>query len=176
MDPHAPATPVDFVVQHTVVTWTKRSRGAAGATVRNAVASGFPLPPAALAARGVHHLHHAERDDFAPTEEWHALPDPAGGRPPRWHDHDLHLRLETDALHVHLEPAAYGMPRRPGRPPAVRLRRGEWLRWQINARLHGDADGWWYRLDTYHVAVAPYAADVFLGTPTRRVDERAYLR
>lgn len=160
----------DFVVQHTSVTWTKASRGSPGAARRNAVAHGYPLSQAALRGRGVHHVCLDEADGFAAVEEWAALPDPD-----RWRDHELRLRVDADALRVHLEPGAWGMPRRHGRPPAVRLAAGESLRWQINVRMHSDA-GWWYRHDIYGVARAPYAADVFLGTPTRDVDELAYLR
>jgi hypothetical protein len=71
----------------------------------------------------------------------------------------------------------FGMPRRWRRPPAVRLAPGEWLRWQINYRFIGSWGGEWaYRLDTLNLACGLVRADVFLGTPTRQVDERAYLR
>ena len=166
-----PATAADFVVQHTCVTWTKASRGGEGAARRNAVAHGYALRPAALHGLGVHHVRLDERDGFAAVEEWTPLPDPG-----RWRDHELHLRVDGDALHVRLVPGAYGMPRRDSRPPAVRLAAGEWLRWQVNVRMHGDESGWWYRHDIYGVARAPYAPDVFLGTPDRYVDELAYLR
>lgn len=167
------AGPGDFVVQHVVVEWTKRSRGGAGAARRNSVPHGYPLPHPP-AGRGVHHVTCLEYGDFAAAHDWAALPAPGVGQGPV-REHELRLRLDGPALHVLMEVGNYGMPRRPRRP-AVRLRPGEWLRWLINARMHGDDDGWWYRLDTYNVVVGPHAADVFLGTPTRVVDERAYLR
>jgi hypothetical protein len=64
------------------------------------------------------------------------------------------------------------------RPPAVRLRPGEWLRWQITYRRasflgHGP---WYYSLDTLNLAFGTVTTmDVFLGTPTRFVDERTQL-
>jgi hypothetical protein len=166
-----PGDPADFVVQHACVTWTKASRGGAGAARRNAVAHGYALGQPAPGGRGVHHVRLDERAGFAAVAEWTPLPGPD-----RWRDHELRLRVDGDALLVRLEPGAYGMPRRDCRPPAVRLAAGEWLRWQVNARLHGDVSGWWYRHDIYGVARAPYDAGVFLGTPTRDVDELAYLR
>jgi hypothetical protein len=173
VEPTPTAGPGDFVLQHVIVEWTKRSRGGAGAARRNAVPHGYPLPQAAT-GRGVHHVTCLEYRDFAATEEWVPLPAPGGPAAP-WREHELRLRLDGAALHVLLEAGSYGMPRRPRRP-AARLRPGEWLRWLINSRMHGDEDGWWYRLDAYNVVVGPHGADVFLGTPTRVVDERAYLR
>jgi hypothetical protein len=59
----------------------------------------------------------------------------------------------------------------------VRLRDGEWLRWQVNYRFAGTGDGdWTYRLDTVNVARGLAAAEVFLGVPARYVNEIAPLR
>lgn len=174
MDPKPAAGPGDFVVQHVTVEWTKRSRGGAGAARRNAVPHGYALPHPP-AGRGVHHVTCRERGEFTAAQEWLPLPERGRGPAAAVREHELRLRPDGPALHVLLEAGAYGMPRRPRRP-AVRLRPGEWLRWLVNARMHGDEDGWWYRLDTYNVVVGPHGADVFLGTPTRVVDERAHLR
>lgn len=71
----------------------------------------------------------------------------------------------------------FAMPRRDRRPPAVRLAPGQWLQWQINYRFAGSGDGSWsYRLETFNILYGPAAPDVFLGVPTRRVDERRALR
>ncbi len=71
----------------------------------------------------------------------------------------------------------FGMPRRNRRPPAVRLAPGQWLQWQINYRFGGGWSGTWtYRLETYNVAYGPASLDVFLSTPSHRVDERGFLR
>lgn len=71
----------------------------------------------------------------------------------------------------------FGMPRRWRRPPAVRLAHGEWLRWQVNYRFAGTHGGeWTYRLDTLNIAYGAASAELFLGTPTRAVNELAALR
>jgi hypothetical protein len=70
------------------------------------------------------------------------------------------------------------MPRRWRRPPAVRLAPGEWVRWQINYRFPGSWGGdWTYRQDTLNL-LNGHATDprIFLGDPTRRVDELGLLR
>lgn len=79
-------------------------------------------------------------------------------------------------LRVELVATPFGMPRRWRRPPAVWLRPGEWVRWQINYRFT-DFDGDWnYRLDTLNLAHGEVAANTFPGTPARVVDERSSLR
>ncbi|MFF1747797.1 hypothetical protein [Streptomyces mirabilis] len=63
------------------------------------------------------------------------------------------------------------------RSPAARLAPGEWLRRQVNYRFAGTHGGdWTYRLDTLNVAHGSATIDLFLGTPTRHVDELAALR
>jgi hypothetical protein len=96
------------------------------------------------------------------------------------HGEPAHAEVElTEAdgmLRVFLTATAFGMPDRWGRPPAVRLAAGQWLRWQINYRIPGMccADGT-YRLDTLNLAYGKVSTNVFQGTPSRHVDERAYL-
>jgi hypothetical protein len=72
----------------------------------------------------------------------------------------------------------FSMPRRRRRPPATRLSRGEWLRWQINYRHVGSSGGQWhYSLDTFNIHFGtPASREVFLGEPTRTVEERGYVR
>jgi hypothetical protein len=74
-------------------------------------------------------------------------------------------------------PAGFGVPVRRYRPSAV-LRRGEWLRWQMNNRyssMAGKAD-WHYVLQTVNVGFGPVPRDAFLGAPSHLIDERATLR
>jgi len=70
------------------------------------------------------------------------------------------------------------MPRRWRRPPAVRLVRDEWLRWQVNYRFGSSWGGdWTYRLDTLNLIHGPAGSrDVFLGEPTCYVSELGSLR
>jgi hypothetical protein len=89
----------------------------------------------------------------------------------------LTLREEDHLLRVQLTVTPFGMPRRWRRPPAVRLRRGEWLRWQINYRFAGTGGGdWRYLLETLNVAHGPVPAEIFLGVPSHHVKELAPLR
>jgi hypothetical protein len=94
-------------------------------------------------------------------------------------DHGVFLREEGNGrLRVQLALAPFGIPHRLRRHPAVRLNRGEWLRWQINYRFAGGTRGdqWTYRFDTFNIAYGEVAADLFMGVPARHVDERTLLR
>ncbi|QWF84700.1 hypothetical protein HUW46_08152 [Amycolatopsis sp. CA-230715] len=88
------------------------------------------------------------------------------------------LRDEGDTLRVMLLSAQlHGFVRR--RPPAVRLGRGEWLRWRINYRFrtYFGAGLWRYRLDTLNIFHGTECTpELFLGEPDRTIDERAELR
>lgn len=158
---------MEMIVQWVHTSWTKRSRGGAMASRRNSTPVGFRLP--AVQAPFVHEVSMAEQDGFQPRPETHE-------RLGRAREAALILR-ETDLLRVQLTVTPFGMPRRWRRPPAVRLRYGEWLRWQINYRFAGTGDGeWTYRLETLNVAYGLVPADIFLGAPTHHVKELAPLR
>lgn len=141
--------------------WTKKSRGAgAGAARRNAAPVGFPLP-----GPGVQEVRMDESSGFEP----------------RWRAGELSVdevsltEEDTGVLRVHLIDDKWGMPHR-RRHPAVRIASGEWIRWQINYRFVYFCSGdWSYRLDTLNLAYGEHDTNVFLGTPTRFVDERARL-
>jgi hypothetical protein len=94
-------------------------------------------------------------------------------------DDDPVLLREADGLlRVQLTVTEFGMPRRWRRPPAVRLARGEWVRWQVNYRFASSCGGdWTYRLDTLSLIHGPVGSrDLFLGDPTYYVNELASLR
>lgn len=155
---------VDVIAQWVRTSWTKRSRGGAAATHRNAVPSGFPLP--SIQSPLVHTLVMAERDNFEARESLHyGEPDQA----------DVLLGEADGRLRVELVVTPFGMPRRRRRPPAVRLSQDEWVQWQVNYRFPHE-DSWSYRLDTLNLAYGPVLADIFTGAPTLHVDERASLR
>jgi len=173
-------------VQHTATTWTKRSRGGPAAARRNAVPVAHPLPDALLAAAEpgagavtlhVHHVTCDEATDFAPASAYGTvapLHHGVGPAPLRFEEHRMRLVVEESALRVLV--VSWG-GRRSGRPPAVRVRAGERLRWRYNDRLIGGCDGhWWYRLDTYHVTVGRVDVGTFLAAPTRAVDDLIWLR
>jgi hypothetical protein len=90
---------------------------------------------------------------------------------------DVLLRWSDERLRVEPVATPFGTPRRWRRPPAVWLRPGEWVRWQVNYRFTSSCGGdWTYRLDTLNLAHGTVAANAFLGEPTRAVDERSTLR
>ncbi len=63
----------------------------------------------------------------------------------------------------------------------MRLRQGQWLRWEVNARVGaacGCGSEWLYYLDVVNVVFGPHpeGAAVFLGRPDRHVQELIPLR
>ncbi|MFD8495324.1 hypothetical protein [Amycolatopsis sp. NPDC059657] len=152
---------MDFQVQWVRTSWTKASRGGAGAARRNAAPVAFPV----LGTEPVHEVSMHERDGFEPRMCTSAhLPA------------DVALRQGDGVLHVQLKASGFGRPYRRHRPPPVALAPGEWLRWQINYRFVGCCDGSWsYRLDTLNFVAGSAASDPFLGKPTYLIDERARL-
>jgi hypothetical protein len=156
---------VEVVAQWVRTSWTTASRGGTAAARRNAVPVAFVLP--VVTPPVTHDVRLRERDDFVAHEVvQEAEPDPE----------DVLLRWSDDRLRVELVATPFGMPRRWRRPPAVWLRPGEWVRWQINYRFTDHDGDWTYRLDTLSLAHGPVATNTFLGTPTRVVDERSSLR
>ncbi|MEU8749721.1 hypothetical protein AB0C88_04475 [Streptomyces chartreusis] len=156
---------MDVVVQRIRTSWTKKSRGGPGAARRNAAPTAFSLPPRLNAA--LHEVAMQESDSFEPHVQVRDLSAPGA------------ILREVDGL-LRVDPpevSMFAMPRRDRRPPAVRLAPGQWLQWQINHRFVGRCDGAWsYRLETFNIVYGSAAPDVFLGVPTRRVDERRALR
>ncbi|HEY2794554.1 MAG TPA: hypothetical protein VGJ28_19495 [Micromonosporaceae bacterium] len=159
---------MDIVAQWVRTSWTKRSRGGAQATRRNAAPIGFPLPE--FSGSAVHEVTMTEADDFEPWTSLHL------GPPSRDY---VQLEEADGRLRVQLVVTSWGMPRRWRRPPSVHLEPGEWLRWQVNFRFSTPttADGGWsYRLETLNLAYGTTTPDLFTGAPTKFIDERAHLR
>lgn len=159
---------VDVVAQWVRTSWTKRSRGGPAAARRNQAPTGFVLP--ALTCPAVHEVRMDESEDFRPRESLRAgVPDRSGVR----------LREVDGRLRVELVVTPFGMPPRWRRPPGVWLTRGDWVRWRVNYRFSwpmARGGAWSYRLDTLNLAYGPVPAEVFLGVPTRLVDEQGHLR
>ncbi len=157
------------VVQWVRTSWTKQSRGGAEASRRNAAPTAFLLPT--VRPQFTHEVRMDERDDFQPQ---FAIKD---GLPDSASPSGVLLHEANGLLRVQLTVTPYGTPRRWRRPPAQRLAPGEWLRWQINYRFTRECGGeWTYLLDTLNIALCPARTDLFLGTPTRHVNELATLR
>ncbi|MEU9139345.1 hypothetical protein AB0D33_25875 [Streptomyces sp. NPDC048404] len=156
---------MDAVVQRVRTSWTKKSRGGPDAALRNAAPTVFSLPPGLCSA--LHEVDMRESDSFEPRMQVRDLSAPGtilrevGGV----------LRVDPPAISM------FAVPRRSRRPPAVRLAPGQWLRWQINCRFVGRCEGAWsYQLETFNILYGSATPDVFLGIPTRCVDERQALR
>lgn len=154
-------------MQRIRTSWTKRSRGCPDASRRNAAPVGLALP--VIRADLLHEVTIDEVGGFIPSAVTGDTNDL----------NDIDLDLTNGRLRVYCRIDQYGRPQGDRRPPAVRINVGEWLRWQVNYRF-GQAclcgNDWSYRLDTVNVALAPAAPDLFLGPPTRHVDERIRLR
>ncbi|MEU4424651.1 hypothetical protein AB0F81_28865 [Actinoplanes sp. NPDC024001] len=164
---------MDVVAQWVSTEWTRLSRGGKAAARRNAAPVGFRLP--ALRAGVVHEVLMAERNGFEPVESLGS--DPAE-REPSLARCGLRLVRADERVRVELLPAR-GAPSRDRRPSGVWLEQGQWLRWQVNFRVtwplvQGGRSG--YRQDTLNIAVGPVHPELFFGTPTWHVDERAFLR
>jgi hypothetical protein len=157
---------METVAQWVRVLYTRRSRGAPAAAARNALPIAFRLPFDDVPV--LHEVTMREREGFAIHEELNRRP-PSGD--------EVRLRLADGRLRLELTPSSGGMPLRHRPAPVLSLRPGEWARWQVNYRFVERCTGaWWYRSDTLNLAHGPVHPDVFLGRPTRLVDERALLR
>ena len=171
-EPRSGAVGALLAVQWIRVTWTKASRGAPGATARNAVPRAFPLPalvPQLGSALVVHYVDAAEADRFVPVERVQEHPGPVRLR-------RLRITAGPAGPSVQLDQELSGEPRRPHRPGPVPLVPDEWLCWRINWRFAWNG-GWTYQADTIHLRrVEQWRPDLFLGAaPTRTIDESASL-
>ncbi|MFF8729317.1 hypothetical protein ACF073_22870 [Streptomyces sp. NPDC015171] len=157
---------MEITVQWVKTSWTKESRGGEAAARRNTAPLGFMLPD--TSSRFAHFVRMSEHEGFAPRATRKSL-----------RDTGVSLREEGDRLRVHarVEPL-FAVPPRPRRPPAVRLRPGQWVRWQLNYRFSSALGirGWSYWLDTFNIAYGPVGQDVFLSEPTVLVDECGPMR
>ena len=148
---------MDIVAQWVRTVWTEDATGGSAATLPVA----FELPE--LAPLLTHEVTQQEWHDFAPHSTVHH------GRPD---ENQVTLHEEADRIRVNLQVSPIGRPFRARRPPAVWVRPGEVVRWQINYRYSGlTTDAWIYALDTLNVACGPVSEDVFLSTPTHHVSE-----
>ena len=129
-----------YSFQRVGTTWTKASRGGAGAAARNQCPSAFRLPVDAV----WHSVDMAEENQFEPLHE-SADVVPASVR------EELSLRIRGAQLTMLPQVSAFWIPRRHRRPPRHPVSRGTWLRWTINYRLGLD-HGWSYGLVTWNTA------------------------
>ncbi|WP_230858159.1 hypothetical protein [Actinoplanes aureus] len=165
---------VYVVAQWVSTEWTRNSRGGEAAARRNAIPVGFRLPASRTGV--VHEIVMTEGNGFEPVE---SLGNEPAEREPSLARCGLRLVRSDERVRVELLPARSGAPSRDRRPSGIWLGPGQWLRWQVNYRvtwppIQGGRSS--YRQDTLNLAVGPVHPELFFGTPTRHVDERAYLR
>lgn len=157
---------MDVAVQLVTTWWARDSRGGAGAARRNALPTAFPLPDSRLPL--THVVTMREEEGFEPCMKLTREVADRAVVQLREADGRLRVMLVYEQFHEFVK----------RRPPAVRIEPGQWLRWRMNyrSRTWAGRGQWNYRLDTLNVAYGPdVAADVFLGTPAKVVDERALL-
>ena len=164
---------MQIVMQWVRTSWTKDSRGGAAAAARNAAPIAFELPVIDWAV--VHEVTMKEANGFRPTSSLRDLPQTR----PRMTIEGVSLTENGERLRVlPIIPALWQIPPRRSRPPAVHLKPGQWIRWQLNYRFSsatGRGD-WTYHLHTLNLAYGLTEADAFLRIPTHYVDERGNLR
>ncbi len=161
-----------IVAQFVVVDWTKRSRGAPGAAVRNAVPEAFRLPPLPPADVVVHDVWADEAGGFVPEEK---LTADAQGRMFRFAvvDGRVAVRLLSTAVAGY---SAWGTPQ-----VVLRVAPGTWSRVVWNRRYASTSSEWRYRKFVLNVAWwqgldGPPPLDLFVATaPARTVDRQDHL-
>jgi hypothetical protein len=157
---------VEVVAQWVRTWWTKQSRSGEAAARRNALPVAFVLPEVTYPMVHAVVMKEWEGEFRAQSSVLRARPD----------NHEVELREAEGLLRVMLVSAQLPTVIR-RRPPAVRLQHGQWLRWQITYRQASmlGRGPWYYRLDTLNLAYGQVNRDIFLGTPTRHIDERTQL-
>ncbi|MFO0589778.1 MAG: hypothetical protein U0441_19720 [Polyangiaceae bacterium] len=160
------------LLQHILVRWTKRSRGAPRAAQRNAVPSAVPVSIERLDKWVIQEVSFHENTDFRRKME----------RQRALHDYEeegrcLTLRTDHDGLHVGFRWSVYvGAPRRPDRPEAFLLKQGDYGRVVVNGR-QAEESTHVYSLHTYNITLAEAPAeDTFTARePDQLLDLRAKL-
>ncbi|WP_146174593.1 hypothetical protein [Umezawaea tangerina] len=149
---------MDIVAQWVRTVWTEDATGGSAALL---LPVAFELPE--LAPLLTHEVTQQEWHNFAPhSTVHHDRPD----------QNQVTLHEEEDRVRVNLLVSPIGRPYRPRRPPAIWVKSGEFVRWQINYRYSGlTTDAWIYALDTLNLTCGPTTQDVFLTTPTHTVNE-----
>ncbi|HLK88315.1 MAG TPA: hypothetical protein VKZ18_00395 [Polyangia bacterium] len=149
-------------VQIVEVVWTKRSRGAPGATLRNALPRAFPMQALSGSCTIEHYrLVESRAGEF---EQKLVKAETCDAIPTRIED--LALEPEKDTLSLGLWwDISTGQPERRSVRNAVRLSPGGLARLVTNGR-HSSHSGQFYTQSTYNVAFGDdIAADTFIARP-----------
>lgn len=170
-----------LVVQQVTVIWTKTTRSAPEATVRNALPTAYPItlfpapesfPAQALLIEKIY-LH--ERDQFRHSQREHTLQEMQSGKSYTVDN----VRIRTDGEHV-IVVYAYqswsGAPRRQAPPRQIMtVQPGEWGEISYNGRT-GGYDGWYYHQTTLNIGCfQTLPEDPFTQPPTHTYSDMADL-
>jgi hypothetical protein len=158
-----------IIVQELETWWTKHSRGAPAAHLRNATPKALPVPMGVDRKQPflLHSVRFDETESFSPRA-LAASPAVSLERPARCielREHAPGKLVVTFAWN-----GMCGAPRRPRGAP-IQLREGTWCRISYNGR-HGSDDAWWYFSAIVNVAFATEPdANVFLNSGPVAVSE-----
>lgn len=171
------------VVQRIAVEWSKASRGASRAALRNAVPERLSMPPVDL---GRHQgrivvLHEAEALESREFQVYQKCEVQSWDAPLPFRIEPLVLEVEAEGLRIVYRPGVWsvGAPlRRQKTGKVFSLRPGEWGSVSFNGRF-GYPTGWCYRRQIFHVAVCDSSLperDLFLGAPLHVFRDECDLR
>lgn len=172
-----------FIIQHITIRWTKKSRGANGATLRNAVPDRLTLPykpePEYENSLIEHKMRYCEENQFSEPEQELSQRVLKLGKREKYRC--LNIRWEADQAKVvyQYEPFKGGAPKRTEHPRQVlTLATGEWGQAMYNGRHVSlfRQSGWSYRRDIVNVAVLQKSSeDPFPGEPKSTFSDLAHL-
>ena len=137
--------------------WSKASRGAPQAALRNAVPEGFSMPPVDLGPRQgrIVVLHEAEALESREFQVFQKCEVHGWESPRPFRIEPLVLEVGPEGLRIGYRPGIWsvGAPLRRQKTGRVfSLRPGEWGSVSFNGRF-GYRTGWGYRSQIFHVAV-----------------------
>lgn len=159
-----------LLVQILETKWTKASRGAEEASVRNQVPVCLEFPPGFDSTGGaVHHVSFGEADQFTHRSSTKALPNPNERQKfPGVTIDQTESGLKVD---FHWDFFAVGAPERRSHP-IFNLKKNEYGRFSFNGRLGSslsDGRDWTYFMYTYNILLAEqFVPSAFIRTPPDR--------
>jgi hypothetical protein len=160
-----------LAIQRIRTIWTKASRGAAAARVRNAVPNALPLPqvqPGGTRPLIEHDVTFLESNHFSDPVQ--AIKSSDSGDLLTYGC--LHIKLSINSVQLIWEyrPDEGGAPpRHPAPKDLFTLHAGQWARIEYNGRFSHD-DGWSYKKSVVNVGLLPILwANAFIENPPEYV-------
>jgi hypothetical protein len=172
-----------FIIQHIAIHWTKTSRGASGATLRNAVPDQLALPyePAPEYENTLieHSAIYSAENRFSEPEQEITQRTLKLGKREKYRCINVRWEDEQAKVVYQYEPFKGGAPKRTEHPRQVlTLAEGEWGQVMYNGRHVSlfRQSGWSYRRDIVNVAVMDESSkNPFTGEPKSTFSDLAHL-